>query len=1003
MISTIVIAHLVVALCAPILARSIGPRGYLVMAVAPAAGFGWLLSLAPLITSGGVYSESWTWIAQLGVVVEYRVALLQWLLALIVTGVGALVLLYCRWYFESGANPRTMGVLTAFAAAMLGLVTVDDLVLLYVFWELTTVFSYLLIGYDPTRRANRSAAVTALIVTTTGGLAMLVGIVTLGVLAGTFSLSAILAQPPTGVVPTIAALLMLVGALSKSALVPFHFWLPGAMAAPTPISAYLHAAAMVKAGVYLVAAMAPTFAAVPGWRPAVALLGATTMILGGWRALRQNDLKLLLAYGTVSQLGFMVLLSGFGTQATALAGMAMLIGHALFKSTLFLITGVIDHSAGTRDLTRLTGLAKRMPLVAVVAGLAAASMAGLPPTLGFIAKESALEALTYLVEPGGDSTGLTPLLAVLLLAAVVLGSVLTVAYTLRWWWGAFATKPDAARPDPDKPDADAHDFHKPSAGFIASPVLLGTLCLIGGFVGEPLTSLLKPYVARFNTGHASHGLALWHGFTVPLWLSLLAIGLGAVLFWQREAIAKVQATFPKVVGADELYTAAMKKVDSIAVEVTARTQRGSLASYTSIVLAVVVVLAGGSLLFTVHWPASVRPWDYLPQALIGALMIVAAVLAATSRGRLRALLLVGATGYGTALLFLLHGGPDLALTQVLVETVSLIVFVMVLRRLPKYFTNRPLRSTRWWRTVLAALVGGSVALLALVAAGARVAEPVSTQYYEAAYTFGYGKNIVNVTLVDTRAWDTIGEISVLVIAATGVASLIFLRSRVQRVRPREGDSSFGARGMWLRASGALDPQSRSLIFEVVTRIMFSVLMLVSLYLLIAGHNAPGGGFAGGLVAGIALMIRYLAAGRRELDEAAPFDAGRLLGLGLAVAVLSAIMPALLGGKIFQSYDIRVVIPGWESLATPWGEWTLFGEMHLVSSTVFDIGVYLIVIGVVLDLTRSLGAGIDIQSEQDQAPVPEPESTRTLPALASEDDRVTRYSTGGPAQGQGGRR
>ncbi len=984
MISTIVITHLVVASCAPWLARAIGPRGYLVMALIPAIGFGWLLSLAPVITSGGNYVEAIPWIPQLGVSIHFRIGLLQWLLGLIVSGIGALVLLYCRWYFEAGSNPRTMGIMTAFAGVMLGLVTVDDLVMLYLFWELTTVFSYLLIGHDPTRRANRSAAITALIVTTTGGLAMLVGIVALGVTAGTFSLAAILAQPPTGALPAIAALLMLVGALSKSALVPFHFWLPGAMGAPTPISAYLHAAAMVKAGVYLVAAMAPTFADVPGWREAVGLLGATTMILGGWRALRQNDIKLLLAYGTVSQLGFMVLLCGFGTQATMLAGIAMLIGHALFKATLFLIVGVVDHSTGTRDITQLTGVARKLPLVAVVGGVAAASMAGLPPTLGFIAKESAFESLTYLTDAGGDGTGLTPLVAVLLVAAVVAGSALTVAYSLRWWWGAFA----------DKPGRSALDVHRPSGGFVLAPVLLGSACLIGGFLGGPLTALLTPYAATVTVGHASHGLALWHGLTVPLWLSLLAIGLGALLFWQRDAMARVQATFPKVRGADELYTAAMKRVDSIAVEVTARTQRGSLASYTSIVLAVVVILAGGSLLFTTHWPASVEPWDYFPQVLIGAVMVTAAALAATSRGRVRALLLVGATGYGTALLFLLHGGPDLALTQVLVETVSLIVFVLVLRRLPKYFTNRPLRSTRWWRTVLAALVGGSVALLALVAAGARVAEPVSVDYYEAAYTFGYGKNIVNVTLVDTRAWDTIGEISVLVIAATGVASLIFLRSRVQRVRPREGDAALGARGLWLRASGALDPGSRSLIFEVVTRIMFSVMMLTSLYLLVAGHNAPGGGFAGGLVAGVALMIRYLAAGRRELDDAAPFDAGRLLGLGLGVAVLSAITPALLGGKIFQSYDLRVVIPGWEYLETPWGTWTLFGEMHLVSSTVFDVGVYLIVIGVVLDLTRTLGAGIDIQSEQDQAPVPQPESTRARPALTPEDEQVIRYTTGG---------
>jgi multicomponent Na+:H+ antiporter subunit A len=356
-----------------------------------------------------------------------------------------------------------------------------------------------------------------------------------------------------------------------------------------------------------------------------------------------------------------------------------------------------------------------------------------------------------------------------------------------------------------------------------------------------------------------------------------------------------------------------------------------------------------------------------------------------SRGRVRALLLVGATGYGTALLFLLHGGPDLALTQVLVETVSLIVFVMVLRALPKYFTDRPLRSTRWWRIVLAVLVGTTVTLLGLVAAGARVAEPISVDYYEAAYTFGYGKNIVNVTLVDTRAWDTIGEVAVLIIAATGVASLIFLRSRVQQVsRPSEteltDDDEGRAVGMWLRASQALDPAARSLVLEVVTRLLFGVLMVTSVWLLVAGHNAPGGGFAGGLVAGIAFTIRYLAAGRAELDEAAPFDAGRLLGAGLALCVAHAVTPAFLGGKIFQSYELTLVIPGWESLQTPLGPWTLFGEMHFVSSAIFDVGVYLIVIGVVLDLTRSLGAGIDVQAEQDLAPVPEPESTRAQPRV-----------------------
>jgi len=427
LLTILISAHLVIAMAAAGLTRLIGHRAFLLVAVLPAATFGWLVAQAPVVLAGGAVSEVAAWIPALRVELSFRLGLVQWLLALVVTGIGAVVLWYCRWYFAGVASqPRVVGLLTAFCAAMIGLVTADDLILLYVFWEATTVFSYLLIGHDPTRRANRSAALTALIVTTTGGLAMLVGLIALGQAAGTNSLAAIVAAPPSGALVMLAAPLILAGALSKSALAPFHFWLPGAMAAPTPISAYLHAAAMVKAGVYLVAVFAPVLAGQPGWRPAVWTLGALTLFLGGWRALRQDDLKLLLAYGTVSQLGLLVLLVGTGTQAAALGGMAMLIAHALFKATAFLVVGIVDHGTGTRQLSELSGVGRSLPLTATVAGIAAASMAGLPPTLGFIAKEAGLEGITNL-GLGHDGTGIAALPAWLLIGVVVAGCVLDEA------------------------------------------------------------------------------------------------------------------------------------------------------------------------------------------------------------------------------------------------------------------------------------------------------------------------------------------------------------------------------------------------------------------------------------------------------------------------------------------------------------------------------------------------------------------------------------------------
>ena len=945
----------VAAVCPWLLARW-GRRAFLPIAAAPLAGTVWLATYAPEMAEGDFRTESHSWVDSIGLGLSFGMGSLQWILAMIVLGIGAVVLAYCTWYFhdDSPGMPRFAGVLVAFVAAMLGLVLADDLLLLYVFWELTTVFSFLLVGHDPGRRSARQAAIQALVVTTFGGLAMLVGALLLGSEAGTFRISEILAAAPGGGTVTTAVLLLLVGALTKSAIFPFHFWLPAAMAAPTPVSAYLHAASMVKAGVYLVALLAPFYAVMTdGWDLAVVGLGLLTMLVGGFRALKQNDLKLLLAFGTVSQLGFMVLVLGLGNEAALLAGLGVVVAHALFKATLFLVVGLVDRTTGTRDLRKLTGLARRMPWVTAASVLAAASMAGVPPLVGFAAKESALTALVDAARYG-DGAAVSGNAAWLVLAGVVLGSVLTTAYSARFVWGAFGNRPVTE---------ELRDVVVP-VGFAAGPVLLGVAGLVLGFLGHPLTEVIHPATDRsgnpaLTSSHESY-LALWHGLGLPLYASVLALALGAALFVVRRPVEQLQGALSLDVSVENGYRRIMRTLDRFAVELTAVTQRGSAAAYLGITLVVVIVVPGTVLLST-YDGIRVRAWDTPFQAVVGGVVLLAALMATRSRRRLRAVLLAGATGYGTAALFVLHGAPDLALTQALVETLTVVVFVLALRRMPEYFTDRPLTAQRYWRMALGVLVGTAAAGFMLVGASARIGTPVSSVLPELAVEYGGGHNIVNVILVDTRAWDTLGEIAVLVAAGTGVASLIFLDvrgatiRRVHEIPFPEGvtkQPTAPGRRVWLPAPRTLAPEKRAIIFEVITRLLFHTVIVFSLYLLFAGHNAPGGGFAGGLTAGLALVIRYLAGGRYELDEAAPVDAGRVIGAGLAVAALAALLPMAFGGDVLQTAIVDVDLP-------------LIGEAHLVSSVLFDVGVYLVVLGLVLDLLRALGSQIDRQVLREQ--------------------------------------
>ncbi|MGC5662037.1 Na+/H+ antiporter subunit A [Micromonospora sp. WMMD723] len=919
----LLLLHLVAALVAPLLVRWWGPRACYPLALVPAAALGWALTRTPAVHDGGAVVETYHWIGQLDLDVALRMTTLSWLMTLLVGGVGALVLVYCGRYFAPGAAglPRFVAVLVAFAGAMLGLVLSDDLLLLYVFWELTTVFSYLLIGHSTERRSSRWAAAQALTVTTLGGLAMLLGFLILGGHAGSYRWSEIAAAPlPGGGTLVAAVLLILTGALAKSAIVPFNGWLPVAMAAPTPVSAYLHAAAMVKAGVYLIGLLAPVLADTGPWRPVLLTLGLVTMLAGGWAALRQCDLKLLLAYGTVSQLGLLTVTIGTGSADAALAGVAMLLAHALFKAALFLVVGIIDHDVGTRDLRELSGLGRRAPELAVIATLAAASMAGVPPLLGFVAKEAVFTALA--TRP-------------VVLVGLVLGTVLTVAYSIRFLWGAFATRPGVAEAAPEPVPWP----------MLAPPALLATAGLVAGPAAAALNGLLDPYAELFGPPHDT--LALWHGLTPALGLSALALAGGAVLHAVRGPLAPALARWKLPFTGNQGYEWVTHRFDRLAIEVTGATQRGSLPLYLGTVLLALVLVPGAALLSTSPWRTRLAVWDSPLQLVVGLVIGVAALFAVNARRRLTAMLLVGVTGYGTAMLFVLYGAPDLALTQFLVETATIAVFVLVLRRLPERFSARPLRRSRWARRVLGVAVGVVLAGLALVASGARTAVSISTAFPVLAVAEGHGRNVVNVTLVDIRAWDTMGELSVLVVAATGVASLIFERSRTgprpRRVEP--ATAGHGDRPVWLRGGTTLHARRRSIVFEVVTRLLFHTIVLFSLFLLFSGHNAPGGGFAGGLVASLALAVRYLAGGRYELAEAAPVGAGTVLGAGLAIAVGGGVVSLLTTGTVLASTRVDLPLPG-------------LGGPYLVTSLFFDIGVYLIVVGLMLDILRSLGAEID---------------------------------------------
>ncbi|HVL84558.1 MAG TPA: hydrogen gas-evolving membrane-bound hydrogenase subunit E [Pseudonocardia sp.] len=765
----LLILHAVVAAAVVPVVRRRGADGFLLAAVPPLAAAAWLAWQLPGVLAGRDVTEAVAWVPGWGLEVALRLDALAAAMVVLVAGVGMLVAVYARAYFAGDRPARTAAALVAFTGAMLGLVLADDLLLLYVFWELTTVSSFLLIGHDDTEAGARRKATQALLTTTAGGLAMLLGFVVLGETAGTYSISGIVASPPGGGAVAGALVLVLFGAFAKSAQVPFHGWLPAAMVAPTPVSAYLHAAAMVNAGIYLVARLAPAFAEVPLWQPVVLTAGVLTLLLGGWRALRQTDLKRLLAFSTVSQLGFLMVLLGEGGRTAALAGVALLLAHGLAKAGLFFVAGAVDHETGTRDLRELGGLGRRAPGLAALTVVSAASLAGVPALLGWAAKESAYEAFAH----GGPGDAVV-------LAGLVVGSVFTVAYSSRLVLAVFAgpLSGSAARMP-----ATPWGFAGPIVPLAAGSLLLGLWTV-------PVDALAATWADRFPVrpgGDPEHHVELWHGFGLPLALSALTLTLGVGLYLARRPAGSVQdrigAALPAALDVDHGYEAVLTAVRRLARRVTVTIQAGSPPVYLLLIGATVLVLPGSALVAALLGGSAAGlatpvPWNGLPEAVVGALVLAAAVAVALIRRRLAIVLMLGFVGYGVAGLFVLRLAPDLALTQLLVETLTLVAFVLVLRRLPEMHDDpRPSTRRRAARVVVAGGLGVLVGGLGLVAATSRTRPGVGATVLAVAESEAHAPNAVAAILVDIRGLDTVGEMSVLLVAIVGVASLVLVSRR----------------------------------------------------------------------------------------------------------------------------------------------------------------------------------------------------------------------------------
>ncbi len=768
-----VFSGFLLAFLAPTVVRLARGRAGWILALLPAGLTVYFARLLGPVAAGGTVAVSVPWVPALEVSLSFYLDGLSLLFALLICSIGALVVVYAGSYLKGHPHlGRFYLYLLTFMASMLGLVLADNGLTMFVFWELTSLTSFLLIGFEHERESARAAALQALLVTGVGGLALLVGLILLGRAGGSTEFSVLLqtgrsVQGHPLYLPIL--LLVLAGAFTKSAQFPFHFWLPGAMEAPTPVSAYLHSATMVKAGVYLLARLSPVLGGSEAWHYLVTGAGTATMLLGALIALWQRDLKRLLAYSTVSTLGALVLLLGLDTVLSVKAGMLFLLAHALYKGALFLVAGAVDHETGTRDVTRLGNLAQAMPITALAAGLAALSMAGLPPMLGFINKELLYEAKLQ-----------APRAAVLVTGAGVLANVFLVAVA-----GMAGLAPFFRR----RADLPKKPHEAPPAMLIGPVVLAGMSLCCGLFPETVVNSLLSVAVSAVRAEPTTVKLKLWHGINPVFALSVATLVAGASLYAARGVLRRAGALGDAVgrFGPQRWYDGLLVGLNGLARAQTRLLQHGYLRLYLMTIVLTTVGLVGSGLLMG---SGGIRPTGEVADVrfhewVIAGLILLGALMAVTTSSRLAAAAALSVVGYGVALIYMLFSAPDLAMTQLAVETLTVILFVLVVYRLPR-FAALSGRGARVRDALIALLAGGLMTTLVLIATSVPREPHLAAFFAQNSWLLAKGRNVVNVILVDFRALDTLGEITVLGVAAIGVYALLRLRSSPHPQPPPEG-------------------------------------------------------------------------------------------------------------------------------------------------------------------------------------------------------------------------
>lgn len=872
-----------------------------------------VMAQAPAVLAGQVVASRVEWVPAIGLNASYFLDPLGLMFAGLILGIGLLIVIYAAFYLSAAdSSARFLSFLMLFQGAMLGIVISDNILLLLIFWELTSLSSFLLIGFWRHLPEGRQGARMALAVTGGGGLALIAGMLVLGNIAGSYELTEILnsrdviqASP----LYPVALVLILLGCFTKSAQFPFHFWLPQAMAAPTPVSAYLHSATMVKAGVFLLARLWPVLSGTELWFYLVATTGLITMVVGAVIALFKTDLKALLAYSTVSHLGLLTMLFGFGTPMAAMVGVFHIINHATFKAALFMNAGIVDHEVGSRDTRRLGGLLHLMPIAATLGIVAALSMAGLPPFNGFLSKEMMLEEATRTV--WADIAWLVPVV-------VTLAALLSAAYSFRYIMHVYF---GPKRDDYPKPP------HDPGIGLWGPPAVLVVLVILIGLFPATIAGPLVQAVTGAVIGAEPpvYKLSLWHGFTLALLMSVIAVVGGALLLWRFGVAERVWQRLPVPVAKD-LFDRCIAALVTGSRLLTDAINTGSLPR-TLFVFFLATLALGIEGMSVGGFVAGTR--ETLPASavtVIAWLALLAGVVAVvvSERQRFLALIYISVVGLIVSLGFVYLSAPDLALTQISVEVVTILLLLLALNLLPKVPapTGTKLRQMR--DAVLAIGAGSGVGWLAYAVMTRAPNDPISAFHWVQSKPGGGGTNVVNVTLVDFRGFDTFGEIIVLGIAALGIYALLQTATR-------------GASGARLRAwipDIVRSPERHPMMLVVASRLILPIAIVVALHIFLRGHNLPGGGFIAGLVFAIAMLIQFMASGFEWAEERRRTERHALIAFGVLFAAATGIGSLAFGAPFLTSTFDYFQFP-------------LVGEVELATALLFDIGVALTVVGAVL--------------------------------------------------------